>query len=166
MPNYWNSGNFYPTLYPQYGYSSAPVMPQQSYTAPVSNIAAAWVEGEMEARGRQIPQGVTQYFMFDANQKKIYLKSINQMGMPNPMQVLNFTIEEQPQGNISSGQSGNYSGSPDMSQYVTKQDLEQLKNEIRTMNQSGMNSSTNNGYSGNQNGSANNSGQSNRGGNR
>jgi len=134
------------------------MMPQQSYAQPT--IAASWVESEMEARGKSIPQGVNQFFMFDANQQKIYLKSLNQMGMPNPMQTLSFTID--PQQNLPAGQSGAMSGTTsDMSNYVTKQDLEQLRNEIRQMNQSGaMNGNSNN--PGNQNGGSN----GNRGGNR
>lgn len=155
MPNYWNPSNMYPATYPQY---QMPMMPQQSYAQPT--IAAAWVESEMEARGKSIPQGVNQFFMFDANQQKIYLKSLNQMGMPNPMQTLSFTID--PQQNLPAGQSGAMSGTTsDMSNYVTKQDFEQLRNEIRQMNQSGaMNGNANN--SGNQNGGSN----GNRGGNR
>lgn len=158
MPNYWNPNNMYPATYPQY---QMPMMPQQSFAAP-STIAAAWVESEMEARGKSMPQGVTQFFMFDANQQKIYLKSLNQMGMPNPMQTLSFTID--PQQNLPAGQSGNMSGTnaTDMSNYVTRQDFEQLRNEIRQMNQSGaMNGNSNN--SGNQNGGNSNG---NRGGNR
>ena len=161
MPNYWNPSNFYPVSYtPLYGtqpgYSGTPL--QQSYTSQPT-IVAAWVEGEMEARGRQMPQGATQFFMFDANQQKIYLKSINQMGMPNPMQILNFTIEDNT-ANLPGGQSGmsQTGANTDMSQYVTKHDLEQLRNEIRQMSQSGSNVNTNS--SGNQNGGQN------RGGNR
>jgi hypothetical protein len=73
------------------------------------------------------------------------------------MQTLSFTID--PQQNLPAGQSGAMSGTAqDMSNYVTKQDLEQLRNEIRQMNQSG----AMNGNSNNQNGGSN----SNRGGNR
>lgn len=163
MPNYWNPNNMYPVTYPQY---QVPMMPQQSF-ATQPTIAAAWVESEMEARGKSIPQGVNQFFMFDANQQKIYLKSLNQMGMPNPMQTLSFTID--PQQNLPAGQSGSMSGTvQDMSNYVTKQDLDQLRNEIRQMNQSGaMNGNSNNSgngqsYVNNQNGGSN----GNRGGNR
>ena len=163
MPNYWNSGNFYPVTYPQY----VPQMPQQQSFANQSTIAAAWVDGEIEARGRQMPQGTNQFYMFDAGRQKIYVKSLNQMGMPNPMLVLNYTIEEQ-QANLPAGNSGNMSGSvtPDMSQYVTKQDFDMLRNEIQQMRQgqSGTQGTQNN--SGN-NYSNNNSGQNtNRGGNR
>ena len=104
MPNYWNPNNMYPATYPQY---QVPMMPQQSFATQPS-IAAAWVESEMEARGKSMPQGVNQFFMFDATQQKIYLKSLNQMGMPNPMQTLSFTID--PQQNLPAGQSGAMSG--------------------------------------------------------
>lgn len=165
MPGYNNP--YYGPTYPgiNYGYSSTPAMPMQSYAAQPT-VAAAWVEGEIEARGRQMPAGATQFFMIDANRQKIYLKSLNQMGMPNPMQTLSFTIDDQPQGNLSAGQSGamSYSNGPDMSQYVTRQDFDQLRNELRQMTQSGTgsgnaNMSGQNGNSGNQNGG-------NRGGNR
>lgn len=167
MPQYWNPNNFYPASYAQQSYMPAP-MPQQSY-AVQPTIAAVWVDGEMEARGKSIPQGVSQFFMVDVNNQKIYWKSLNQMGMPNPMQTLNFTIEGQQQ-NLPAGNSGtNYSGYSgdngqsghhDMSQYVTKQDLEQLRSEIRQMNQSGTNGNSNT------SGASNTGNQSNRGGNR
>lgn len=180
MPNYWNPNNFYPVSYAQQSYAPSP-MPQQSF-ATQPTIAAVWVDGEVEARGKSIPQGVSQFFMVDVNNQKIYWKSLNQMGMPNPMQILNFTIEGQQQ-NLPAGQSGtnysgysgdnNQSGHQDMSQFVTKQDFEQLRNEIRQM--SGTANGGNNGNSGysGSNGNSNNSGasnstgnQSNRGGNR
>ena len=158
MPQYWNPNNFYPATYHVMSFTPSP-MPQQSYATQPS-IAAAWVDGEMEARGKSIPQGVSQFFMVDVNNQKIYWKSLNQMGMPNPMQVLNFTIEGQQQ-NLSSGMSGDTQPQmPDMSQFATKQDFEALRNEIRQMGQSG--------YSGTNNSNNNNtSGQNgNRGGNR
>lgn len=161
-PTYAGASYGYP------GYSGTPTMPAQSYASQPS-VAAAWVEGEIEAHGRQMPQGVTQFFMFDANRQKIYLKSLNQMGMPNPMQTLSFTIDDQPQGNLPAGQSGamgytNGQSGHDMSQYVTRQDFDQLRNEIRQMTQSGANGGNSN-MSG-QNGSANQNGGGNRGGNR
>lgn len=161
MPQYWNPNSFYPASYSPMSYSAP--MPQQSFAAQPS-IAAAWVDGEMEARGKSIPQGVSQFFMVDVNNQKIYWKSLNQMGMPNPMQTLNFTIEGQQQNlPAGSGMSGEgQSSMPDMSQFATKQDFEALRNEIRQMGQSG-----NGGYSGTNNSNTNTSGQNgNRGGNR
>lgn len=160
-PSYYpvsNTGGYTPMYQPM---QQMPV--QQSY-APGPACAMGWVDGEIEARGRQMPQGVTQYAMWDTNRQVIYLKSLNQMGMPNPMQILHYTIEEQ-QGTLPAGQSteGGNSGA-DMSQYVTKQDFEQLRNEIRNLsrgnsgqgnsgsNQNGSNSGQNGGNSGNRGG--------------
>lgn len=164
MPNYWNPNNFYPVTYPMSGYSGysgLPNQPQMQVSQTPNTYAMAWVDGEIEARGRQMPQGVTQYAMWDANQPKIYLKSLNQMGMPNPMQILHYTVEEA-QSALPAGGQQSGAPSPDMSQYVTKQELENFRNEMHQM-QSG-NSGTN--YSGNnQNSGRNNSGAQNRGGN-
>jgi len=165
MPGYYNNP-YYPATYqsplamgqasfaPYNGY-----MPQQSY-ANGPSCAMGWVEGEIEARGRQMPQGVTQYAMWDTNQQKIYVKSLNQMGMPNPMQILTYTVEEQPaqsalpSGGVNSNSGNNMSGGdhPDMSQYVTKDDLEQLKNEIRSLNKSQAGMSSGNNQNGNNRG--------------
>ena len=83
MPNYFNPYNFYPVSYAnQMGYSGVPIQqPSMSMAAPltqtVNNCAMAWVDGEIEARGRQMPQGVTQLAMWDTNRPVIYLKSLN-----------------------------------------------------------------------------------------
>ena len=50
------------------------------------------------------------------------------MGMPNPMQELTYEIKERTNPALLPG---NISG--DMSQYVTKEDLEQFKQELRGM---------------------------------
>ena len=161
MPAYNNP--YYGPTYMQNAYS-APVLgqasyapyPQQSYApAPVQQpvCKVEWVDGEIEARGHQIPQGVSQLYMFDTNSQTIYLKSLNQMGIPNPMQIMHYTLEEAP-ANLTSGQSG---AAQDMSQYVTKSDLDQLRQEIRSLQQGGSNGQ-------NQNGSGNESRS--RGGNR
>lgn len=161
MPAYNNP--YYGPTYLQNAYPAQPMgqasyapYPQQSYMpAPVQQpvCKVEWVDGEIEARGHQIPQGVSQLYMFDTNSQTIYLKSLNQMGIPNPMQIMHYTLEEAP-ANLTSGQSGN---GPDMSQYVTKSDFDQLRQEIRSLQQSGASSQ-------NQNGSGNESRS--RGGNR
>lgn len=140
MPNYYNPyNNLYPASYGPYVSNWAtpayqqPIAPQPVQSQP--QCAMAWVsDGEIEARGRQMPAGVTQFYMFDTNQPVIYLKSINAMGMPNPMQILDYTVRNQTAA-LPSEQSGasEAQNAPDMSQYVTKQDFEKLRNEIRNM---------------------------------
>jgi len=172
MPNYYNPYNFYPVTYAnQMGYSGMPMqqpqmgqMPQQSYSAPVSQgpKMMEWVEGEVGAKAFQMPNGWpanSPIPLWDSTDTVIYLKSWGPMGIPNPMQKLRYEMPEQLNQalltNGNNGMSGTSGNGQDMSQFVTKQDLEQLKNEIRNMNQS-------NGAQNNQNGS--NSGQN--GGNR
>lgn len=172
MPNYYNPYNFYPMNYGnQMGYSGLPLQqPQQNYAAnPVQQgpKMMEWVEGEVGAKAFQMPNGWpanSPIPLWDSTDTVIYLKSWGPMGIPNPLQKLKYEMPDQQNSTlISGGNSGNAQpqNQPDMSQYVTKDDLEQaVRKEIRNMAQQ-------NGSSGNQNGS--NSGQNgngNRGGNR
>lgn len=113
-----------------YPYNSALSAYQPMYQAPQSYAPAPMplpgeiigVDGEAAARAYQVPAGLQPgkfIALWDTNDKKIYLKSVNQMGMPNPVQVLKFEFET-PQ---------NTSGAP-AGDYATKADLERLKQEI------------------------------------
>ena len=80
-----------------------------------------------------MPQGwppETPIVLWDNSEKKIYLKSWNQMGMPNPMQELVYEIKERTNPALLPG---NISG--DNPNYVTKEDLEHFKQELRSMMQ-------------------------------
>lgn len=169
MPNYYNPYNFYPATYAnQMGYSGMPMqqpqmsqMPQQSYAAPVSQgpKMMEWVEGEVGAKAFQMPNGWpanSPIPLWDSTDTVIYLKSWGPMGIPNPMQKLRYEMPEQQNQalltNGNNGMSGTSGNGQDMSQYVTKQDLEQLKNEIRNMNQNNQNGSNSGQNSGNRGG--------------
>ena len=155
MPNYYY-GAQYPSLntnpYGQQSYAPA-VQPQP-------NQGMQWVDGEVGAKAFQMPQGWpvgTPIALWDTNDTVIYLKSMNQMGMPNPLQRIHYTMEEQP--NQSRLPAGNTSGDTQpQANYATKDDLESMKNELRDL----INSQRKQNGGGNQNGS-NNGG--NRGGN-
>lgn len=118
--NYYNSYPQYPYAYPQ----------NQSYTQ--SNIKSMeWVDGEVGAKAFQMPQGwppETPIALWDNSDKKIWLKSWNQMGMANPMQEITYEIKEQPRQNFLPGVSG------DMN-YVTREELEELKEQIKALSQ-------------------------------
>ena len=177
MPNYYNPYNFYPVSYAnQMGYSGVQMpqaQPMQQSMAQQPQVRAMeWVEGEVGAKAFQMPQGwpANQPIpLWDSTDTNIYLKSWGPMGIPNPMQKLHYTMpEQQSQMLLNAGSSGAAEPAhttPDMSQYVTKDDLNALKDEIRQIRQTRGNMSGN--YSGvNQNGTNNNSGgQGNRGGN-
>lgn len=109
-----------------------PYLPQsyqqsmQSYQAPMNYTQTypggiIGVDGEAAARAYQMPAGIppgVPIALWDTNGNNIYLKSLNPMGMPNPIQKLTYTREEPPKP---AGQSGDY---------VTRADLEKLKQEI------------------------------------
>ena len=174
MPNYYNPYNLYPVSYAnQMGYSAVPNMMQnqmpvqQSFAPPQASApqqrGIEWVEGEIGAKAYQIPQGWpanTPIPLWDSTDTVIYLKSVNQMGVPNPMQKLHYTMENQETQTLMSGNQETHTGNglsgteqPDMSKFVTKDDLDSLREEIRSLKQSPAMSGTNN--SGNQNGSGN-----------
>jgi len=170
-------GYYMPTLYGagyQQGMNYAQPNVQQSYAVqqpvmqnqPQSAQGIIWVDGEVGAKAYQLMPGQAgPVALWDTNDTVIYLKSVNQMGMPNPLQKIHYTMEEQQnQSMLPAGASGTNMGgvSGDNGNYVTKEDLESMRREIRELlqkNQQGAMPA-----SAAQNGG--NAGQSNRGGNR
>lgn len=109
-----------PYSFPQYQQQS--FMPQQSYAPQPQSYPGSivGVDGEAAARAYQMPAGLppgVPIALWDTNGQYIYLKSLNPMGMPNPIQKLTYTREEQPTPVLSGD-------------YATKADLEKLKKEI------------------------------------
>lgn len=131
-------------------------VPQQSYSPqPVMSSNVIPVDGEVGAKAFMVPSGSTgPIALWDTNDNVIYLRTFNAAGMPNPLRKLRYT-EEEPMQNIVTGSSGDM----DTSQFVTKKDFEQLKQEIQNLTNRSGNTSTqysNNQYTNNQNRSANN----------
>lgn len=147
MPAFYNPYNFYPAsymqnMYPNMNYPNYPI-PQQSGAAQAGPRMMEWVEGEVGAKAYQMPQGWpanSPIPLWDSTDTVIWLKSWGPMGIPNPMQKLRYEMPE--------GQSGAAEPPklPDMSQYVTKQDLDSFREELRTIartNQNGSNPAQN-----------------------
>ena len=145
MPNYYNPYNFFPVTYPQQ-YSTAmnpqlsPTPGQQGYSGAPAMKPMEWVEGEVGAKAFQMPQGwpANQPIpLWDSTDTVIYLKSWSQMGIPNPMQKLKYEMPQQNQ----MLQSGNMSGTASNGEYITKEDFEAFKTEMREAmkNQNGEN---------------------------
>jgi len=153
MPNYpsFPSYNSYPQ-YPQNSYQqqySQAIQPQyqqpfMSYSQPQqARVGIEWVDGEVGAKAFQLPAGWPANApmpLWDTNDTVIYLKSINQMGMPNPLQKVRYTMEEQPRMSAAmSSQAALPAGDmaqqthpmPDMSEYVRKDELNQMKEELK-----------------------------------
>lgn len=116
--------------YPNYYYPQYPYQ-QQSYANNTNFEPMKWVDGEVGAKAFQMPTGWpinTPIALWDSTEKKIFLKSWNQMGMANPMQELDYTIKEQPNPMLLENMSGK-----DMGQYATKHELEELRNEVHNL---------------------------------
>lgn len=133
-------------------YAQQPQVQQQPAATPQIQSGIIWVDGEVGAKAQQLPAGWpanTPLPLWDTNDTIIYLKSINQMGMPNPLQKLHYTMEEM-QMPTRSGMSattpmlmsGDHNPNPEHEEkhYVTKDDLERMKEEIRESITEAMNS--------------------------
>ena len=138
MPNYpvpyqnnWGIGGI-GQMYPQYPQSISGLQqttPQQTQT---NGMGLKWVDGEVGAKAYQMPAGWPAnqpIALWDTNDTVIYLKSINPMGMPNPLQKARYVLEEYksatPGKNETSGHMEH-----DMSDYVKKEDLERMKQDL------------------------------------
>ena len=143
MPNYpafpsYNNYQAYPTnsYQQQYSMANQPQYPQASYAQPQqARVGIEWVDGEVGAKAFQLPAGWPANApmpLWDTNDTVIYLKSINQMGMPNPLQKVRYTMEEAPKkAPAMSSQAALPEGMPDMSDFVRKDDLERMKEELK-----------------------------------
>lgn len=99
-----------------------------------------WIDGEIGAKAYQLPAGWpvnTPLPLWDTNDTVIYLKSVNQMGIPNPIQKIHYTLEGQTHENqklmsgMNSGESEPVDPSPrGMEAFATKKDLEKIRQEI------------------------------------
>ena len=117
----------------QYSQAQSYAAPQMSYQPTGAGIC--WVDGEVGAKAQQLPPGwdtSKPYPMWDTNDQIIYLKSFNSMGMPNPLTKLHYTIEEpsrqapmMSQQNLPAGASGHGDD------YVKREDLERMKEELK-----------------------------------
>ena len=121
----WNYGGMNQQVYPQYQQSMLAQQPQNSQ-------GLIWVDGEVGAKAYQLPQNWPAnqpIALWDANDTVIYLKSINPMGMPNPLQKAHYTLEGVQTGEKSSGFDGT-AKQPDLIEYVRKEDLDKMKHEL------------------------------------
>lgn len=140
--SYQNSGWAYgQPMYQSYGQVPAQSQYSGMQQSMQSSQGIKWVDGEAEAKGTPIPAGAAQFAMFDINEPVIYIKSLNQMGMPNPMQKARYKLEqnEQSGNNMSNNMSRNEEPEK-KTEYVTKADFEQMKNELKELMNQGQQS--------------------------
>lgn len=156
-PNYYNVPSWQPVQIGQAGFSP---YAQQSFTMPTSNTQYMYqVDGEIGAHAWQAPGNVPLgpnaiVPLFDFDGVHIYLKTTDAYGRMNPMRKGRVVFDDEQQNlpqqsasNVQSGQmnqnpqlqkNGNVSGAqsielPDMSKFVTKDDFESFKEDLRAM---------------------------------
>lgn len=129
-------GYGYPTNYAMTGVPQAGYLPQAqtSYQQPPQQkVGIEWVDGEVGAKAFQLPQGWPANVpmpLWDTNDTVIYLKSVNQMGMPNPIQKVHYTMDPDNQFVQQPALSGQ-SASMDTSRFATKDELAKMVNELK-----------------------------------
>ena len=142
MPNYYNPGLFYPATYQNPYYTQQPMMSGAANTMQYMIN----VDGEGSARAWQPSQPVgpnTIIPLWDLDGVHLYFKSTDAYGHMNPIRKARVVFEDEPQQQQSQqvlpqGQSGaaapqpvqQVQEMPDMSNYVTKDDLEDLRKDI------------------------------------
>lgn len=137
--NYSNPYSMYPAASYQQSYAQQPAQ-QYTQSAQASTphpVGLIWVDGEVGAKAYQMPAGWmpnTPLPLWDTNDTVIYLKSVNPMGMPNPLQKIHYELEAHKSVPVpvQSAQQGMLPSGESRPDYVTREDLERMKDELRT----------------------------------
>ena len=131
QPN-WGYSGIGQQMYPQYQQSLATAQMTQPQQTQQNGHGLIWVDGEIGAKAYQMPSGWPAnqpIALWDTNDTVIYLKSTNPMGMPNPLQKAHYTLEGMSSGEKTQGYSGDHEPR-DMGDYVKKDDMERMKQDL------------------------------------
>lgn len=71
--------------------------------------------------------------LWDTNDTVIWLKSMNPMGMPNPLQRIRYQMEEAAPQMLPGGQSGDSKPEKENDKYITRAEFEQMKQELEDL---------------------------------
>lgn len=115
--------------YPYYSYYPYNQYQPQSFTPEYETMR--WVDGEVGAKAFQKPADLPAnkpIALWDSTEERVFIKSWNQMGMANPMQVLSYVMKDNPK--LPEGVSGVQNN------YATKEDLENLKEQLKSISES------------------------------
>jgi hypothetical protein len=95
-----------------------------------------WVDGEAAAKAYQMPPGWpanTPIALWDSNETTIYLKSTNQMGMPNPLQIAHYELIDK-KGMSGAGEERGKAWDEEMKAlYASKEELTKLREEVEKL---------------------------------
>ena len=130
----WNYSGIGQQMYPNLSGTQMSFANQQPQAQPSNGgPGLIWVDGEVGAKAYQLPAGWPSnqpIALWDTNDTVIYLKSTNPMGMPNPLQKARYELEGMKTGEKTSGYSGDAEPRHDMTQYVRKEDLDRMKQDL------------------------------------
>ena len=115
-------------MYPQQNNFYSPYARSQS---PSNNII--WVQGIEGAKAQQIQPGST-LLLLDSEQDRFYIKACDQYGICLPLRAYNFTevVETADAPSVTEAAAA----TPDLSKYVTKEELTQILKELKQSEQS------------------------------
>lgn len=116
--------NYIPQFYPQPQQQLNNSYIQQAQQNSGNNLIAAYVLGEQNAKSYPVAPG-QMAILIDMEESVIYTKTVDQFGRPLPLKILDYKERIQ---NDSEQISSNK-----VSDYVSKNDFENFKNEIREM---------------------------------
>lgn len=125
----WGYSGVGQQMYPNYQQQSMAQQPQQ---AQQTGHGLIWVDGEVGAKAYQLPANLPPnqpIALWDTNDTVIYLKSVNPMGMPNPLQKAHYTLEEHRGTGPARSGDAPVQAEP-MTDYVKKEDMERMKQEL------------------------------------
>lgn len=125
-PNYYSQVN---SIGPSYQSQQMPYM--NSYAAPQVKSNIKWVSGRGEAESTPVSPNET-ILMLDSSTTKMYIKSAGPDGRINPLMVCDYTVSEANFQNESS-----QAAPIDTSNFVTKEDFNQLKQMIDDLTKPG-----------------------------
>lgn len=128
--NNWGYSGIGQQMYPQFQQQQTQI-PQVQQTQQSGGLI--WVDGEVGAKAYQMPQGLPAnqpIALWDTNDTIIYLKSVNPMGMPNPIQKAHYTLEEYRGTGPAKSGAMEPDHTSDMTQYVRKDDMDRMKQEL------------------------------------
>ena len=124
----------YQQIYPSYNYIPQQQLNQpvvQQVTQPVNDTGILWVQGEAGAKSWAVAPGKSVMLM-DSESNTFYIKSSDNSGMPMPLRIFDYTERTQqstqPVNAIQHEQI-------DMSQFITKDELEARLSEFIQRNE-------------------------------
>ncbi len=113
---------------PQYNQYQQPI---PNYANAVNNKNIIWVAGQAGAEAYQMEPG-SRAVLLDSKDQVFYIKVVGMDGRPEPLMAFKY---EPLNLNLQNGSSG--AVQPDMSNYVTKSDFDQLKQMIEDLTKPG-----------------------------